>query len=235
MSKFLLIAGHGHNLNNGTFDPGATGFIKKGEHNYFVEDLFPNMLAVMHKDDVLNTYFQTEYNVYSHNNIVSLTKKVGANVVIEFHFDATSNSNARGGHVIIYKDFKPDQLDLKIRDVIAKHVGLAYPTHMNEKGISGRNDLRNINNTANAGINYRLLELGFGTNKTDADIMVKDVKHIARSMVQAIYGRVKTETTKPTTNELYRVQVGAYANKDNAIKKEAELKKLGQDTYIVKY
>lgn len=235
MSKFLLIAGHGHNLNNRTFDPGATGFIKKGEHNYFVEDLFPNMLAVMHKDDVTNTYFQTEYNVYSHNNIAYLTKQVGANVVIEFHFDATSNSNARGGHVIIYKDFKPDQLDLKIRDVIAKHVGLAYPVHMNEKGISGRNDLRNINNTANAGINYRLLELGFGTNKTDADIMVKDVKHIARSMVQAIYGRVKEETSKPTTKELYRVQVGAYANKDNAIKKEAELKKLGQDTYIVKY
>ena len=36
----LVIAGHGKQ-HNGTFDPGATGYIKKGEHKYVVEDLFP--------------------------------------------------------------------------------------------------------------------------------------------------------------------------------------------------
>lgn len=233
MSKFLLIAGHGHNLNNRTFDSGATGFIKKGEHNYFVEDFFPSMMKYMFEADIKNTYFQTEYNVYSHNNLAQLTKEVGASVVIEFHYDAVSNSNARGGHVIIYKDFKADSLDLKIRDVIAKHIGLAFPVHMNDKGISGRNDLRNINVAANSGINYRLLELGFGTNKTDSSIMVNDVELIAKSMVKAIYGRVKTESV--SSDELYRVQVGAYKDKQNATNKANELKQLGQDVYIVKY
>lgn len=239
MAKFLLIAGHGHNLNNGTFDSGATGFIKKGEHNYFVEDFFPSMMKHMVEADIKNTYFQTEYNVYSHNNLVALNKQVGSNVVIEFHYDATGNANAKGGHVIVYKDFKADILDLAIRDVIAKHIGLAYPTHRGDKGISGRNDLRNVNVSANNGVNYRLLELGFGTNKADADKMVKNVDAIAKSMVLAIYGRTKdSSTSKPTPNPtddvLYKVQVGAYKDKNNAIKKEQELKKLGQDTYIVK-
>ena len=232
MSKYLLIAGHGHNLNNGTFDSGATGFIRKGEHNYFVEDFFPSMMKHMVEDDIKNTYFQTEYNVYSHNDLAQLTKQVGASIVIEFHYDAVSNSSAKGGHVIVHKDFKADSLDLKIRDVIAKHIGLSYPVHMNDKGISGRNDLRNINVAANSGINYRLLELGFGTNKTDSSIMVNDVDLIAKSMVKAIYGRVKESTE---SSELYRVQVGAYKDKKNATNKANELKQLGQDVYIVKY
>ena len=35
MAKTLVIAGHGKNA-NGSFDPGATGFITKGEHKYYV-------------------------------------------------------------------------------------------------------------------------------------------------------------------------------------------------------
>ena len=104
---------------------------------------------------------------------------------------------------------------------------------MNDKGISGRDDLRNVTVAAKSGINYRLLELGFGTNKTDSSIMVNDVELIAKSMVKAIYGRVKEESVE--SSELYRVQVGAYKDKKNVTNKANELKQLGQDVYIVKY
>ncbi|HJF30538.1 MAG TPA: hypothetical protein K8V56_02010, partial [Sporosarcina psychrophila] len=40
MSTILVIAGHGKNR-DGSFDPGATGFITKGEHKYYVENFFP--------------------------------------------------------------------------------------------------------------------------------------------------------------------------------------------------
>src|SRR5699024_12779470 len=41
-TKHLIIAGHG-NQRNGTFDPGATGLITKGEHRYVRDDLIPAM------------------------------------------------------------------------------------------------------------------------------------------------------------------------------------------------
>lgn len=239
MSKVLWIAGHGLNKNNNHFDSGATGFITKGEHKYYVEDFFPALLKYIHADDLKNTVFHTEYNVYSHNNIVALSKSVGAGVkVIECHYDATGNSTAKGGHVIVSSKFEPDKLDLAIRDVISKHIGLAYPVHKGHKGISGRSDLRNVNSTANGGINYRLIELGFGTNKQDSSNMVNKINDIAKDFVLAVYGRLKTSVEpvvpKPV-GELYRVQVGAYKDIKNAEFKAQALKSKGEDVYIVKY
>lgn len=232
MTTYLCIAGHGRA--NGYFDSGATGYMAKGEHRFFKEDFFPAMKRHVHPDDKF--VFFSDYNVYSVNNIVSLAKGYGNDTVVtEFHFDATGNNTSSGGHVIIYSGFEPDKTDLAIRDVIAKHIGLAYPIHKGHKGISGRNNLRNVNNTANGGVNYRLPELFFGTNKRDVDKAVANLDEYAKDMVKAIAGRVKTETVKTSVNkELYRVQVGAYENKANAEKKAKELKGLGQDTYIVK-
>lgn len=233
MSKVLWIAGHGRNRSNNYFDSGATGFITKGEHKYYVENMFPRLKAWLHKDDVKDTIFHTDYNVYSANNIVQLAKSYGGDtVVIECHYDATGNNTSSGGHVIIYGGFAPDKIDLAIRDVIGKHIGLAYPIHNGEKGISGRTDLRNPNNCAHGGVNYRLIELGFGTNKRDSERMIAKVDEIAKGLIQAVYGRTNSEVSQ---GELYRVQVGAYKQKANAEAKEKELKSLGQDTYMVKY
>lgn len=43
-----------------------------------------------------------------------------------------------------------------------------------------------------------------------------------------------TSTTPPSSDTLYRVQVGAYSKKDNADKMETKLKASGFDTYMVK-
>lgn len=237
MSKTLWIAGHGLNKNNGHFDSGATGFITKGEHKYFRDDVFPKLKEYIHKDDLKDSVFHTEYNVYSHNNIVSLAKGLGSDTrVIECHFDAVSNTNARGGHVIIYSGFTPDKLDLAIRDVISKNIGLAYPVHKGHKGISGRSDLRNVIACANGGVNYRLIELGFGTNKQDAGIMTNNLDQIAKDLIMATYGRVKDNPAgDPAGTQYYRVQVGAYLDKRNAEFKAQALKSKGEDVYIVKY
>ena len=171
--------------------------------------------------------------MYSENNIVNLAKSYGSDTqVIECHYDASTNSAAKGGHVIVYSGFKADKLELALRDFIGSHLGLAYPTHKGDKGISGRNDLRNVNACANGGVNYRLIELGFCTNKSQADYMVNNTDKIARDFVMAVFGRVRGSEPK---KELYRVQVGAYENKANAERKAKELKDLKQDTYIVKY
>lgn len=199
MGTKLLIAGHGENR-DATFDSGATGYIKKGEHRYMEEDLFPAMKKFIPKG--ADVVFFSDYNVYDYGNLASLAKSYGSGTgVIEMHYDAFTE-NARGGHVIVHADYKPDALDLRIRDVIKKHIGVRY-SHQGYEGISGRNNLKNANIARKNGINYRLVELGFGTNLKDAEIMTKNVDAIAKDLVEALFGKVadKPVEVKPTKVE----------------------------------
>lgn len=192
MTTFLVIDGHGENKDR-SFDPGATGLIKKGEHKYFEENFFPAVKKYLPKDS--NVVLFSEYNVYDYKNLVTLADKYGKNtVVIEMHYDAGSSS-ASGGHVIVHAAYAPDKYDLAIRDVIKKHIGVRYE-HKGQKGISGRDNLGNCNRAKSAGLNYRLVELGFGTNAKDAATMVDNVDAIAKDFVQALIGKVND---KPIT------------------------------------
>ena len=184
MGTILVIAGHGKNR-NGSFDPGATGLIAKGENRYYREDFFPAVrkyLPVGH-----NVVLFKDYNVYDHQNLATLAKSYGNDtVVVEMHYDALGNTpNASGGHVIVHRDYAPDKLDLELRDWIKKHIGVRYQHHGHD-GVSGRNDLQNCNIARNRGINYRLIELGFGTNKQDADTMVNKVDALAKDFVRVL-------------------------------------------------
>src|SRR5699024_8446247 len=110
------------------------------------------------------------------------------------HFDA-AGSSASGGHVIVHKSFAPDKTDLALRDAIKKMVGVRY-SHKGHEGISGRDNLYNVNATAKASITYRLIELGFGSNKRDADILTKQVDQYAKELVKAITGKVSDKPTE---------------------------------------
>lgn len=225
----LFIAGHGKNR-NGRFDSGATGFIHKGEHRYMTEDLFPAMRKYI--PDGVKPIFHTAYNVYNYGDIVSLANKYGKNTrVTEFHFDGAMNRSAKGGHVIIHKSYKPDDLDIKLRNAIRDTVGINNTyTHRGYAGLSGRSDLGNANRCYKGKVNYRLLELGFGSNKTDSDYMVKNVDTIAKALVKAFYGKIKVP---PKTQNLYKVQVGSFTLLDNAKRLRNELIGKGyKDTFI---
>ena len=212
MPKILLIAGHGYQ-SNGTFDPGATGEIRKGEYKYMVEDLFPAMKKYLPKE--ADVVFYIEKKVSNNGNLTDIVKQYKADQVIEFHFDAFHNANARKGHVIIHNDYAPDELDLRLRDAIKNMLGVRY-THKDHSGISGRSNLYNVNVARNNGITYRLLELGFGTNKSDANIMINQVDEYAKELVKAIWdvNEVSEVNTKPakvpkkTIGDSYTVQSG---------------------------
>lgn len=203
MGKILVIAGHGKNK-NGSFDPGAKGKIAKGEHKYYVENFFPAVRKYLPEGH--NVVLFSSYNVYDHGNLVSLAKSYGSDTaVVEMHFDGDSTGNARGGHVIIHSDYTPDVMDINLRDVIKKHIGVRY-THKGHTGFSGRSNLRNCNLARLNGINYRLVELGFGSNAQDANIMVKNVEAIAKDFVLALCGKVKSPTT--TATNVYTIKSG---------------------------
>ena len=123
MANHLLIAGHGKKK-DGTFDPGATGFISKGEHRFMKEDLFPAIKKFLPKGH--NVVFFDKYSVVSHGDLIALAKQLNANQVTELHFDATGSPDARGGHVIIHSNYSPDKMDLSLRDAIKGMVGVRY-------------------------------------------------------------------------------------------------------------
>lgn len=82
-----------------------------------------------------------------------------------------------------------------------------------------------------------LLELGFMDSKVDVPIILTDkfAKQCAQAIVEVlvIRGGLKKKD-KPTESVLYKVQVGAFSNKENADKLLARLKTEGYQAYIVK-
>src|SRR5699024_6539879 len=138
-----------------------------------------------------------EYNVYSYGNIVSLAKKYNASQITEFHFDA-AGSTATGGHVIIHSSYSPDKMDLALRDTIKSMVGTIY-THKGHAGVSGRNNLSDVKRTAKAAITYRLIELGFCTNKENAKVLTENVEEYAKKLVKTLTGT--TNDRKPTASK----------------------------------
>lgn len=197
MTTILMIAGHGKNK-DGSFDPGALGYIAKGEHKYYLQDMFPAMKKFLPEKH--NVVFFTDYNVFDYGNLVALAAKYGKDtIVVEWHYDAFTE-NAAGGHVVIHEDFTPDTLDLKLRDVIKKHIGVRY-THKGQSGIDGRTNLGNANRAAKGNTNYRLIELGFGTNKKDSTVMINNIDQIAKDFVIALVGSAKNEKDVPAKIE----------------------------------
>lgn len=197
MTKYLFIAGHGKKR-DGTFDPGAKGFISMGETLYYKDLMFPAMKKYVPPGHEVN--FFSDYNVYDRQNLAQLAK--GYDEVIEWHYDASpSNANARGGHVIIYAGYKPDALDLRIRDGIKNTVGIWQSmSHLGHLGISGRSNLLNPNIAAQNRISYRLVELGFCTNKKDAEYMLNNIDTIAKELCRQIFGSIAT-TSESSTSE----------------------------------
>lgn len=217
MPTVLNIAGHGK-LRSGGNDPGATGLISKGEHRYMKENLFPAMKKFVPKD--ADFVFFSDYKVLDYGNLVALANKYGKDtIVVEYHYDAASAA-ARGGHVIVHKDFAPDEVDLRLRDAIKENVGVRY-NHKGQQGISGRTDLGNVNRAKSGDVNYRLIELGFGTNKDDVDVMMNKTEQYAKSLVEALLNKNVSGTPKETSNAVSKPSTSSSTKKsNNAIAKE---------------
>lgn len=197
MGKHLIVAGHGGS------DPGAIGngtnerdFTRK----YYVDQIAkyinntPGHSAVVY-DKRQNMYLDT-YN----GGGMYWAKKQGFDTVTEIHQDAATAS-ATGGHVIVYSGYAPDAIDLGMRDSIHKYVGTRY-NHKGHNGISGRNDLLQVNVAAQIGVNYRLVELGFITNARDFANFKNNNEAIAKDFAKDITGKSSTKkaTTKPVAN-----------------------------------
>lgn len=187
--KVALVPGHGY------ADPGAVGN-GTNERDFIRKNIVPNVAKYLRTagHDVYlyggsnmsqDMYQDTAYGQRLGNKkdygLYWLKRNQNPDVVVEFHLDA-AGANASGGHVIISNKFNADTIDNGIQSVIKSNLGQI-------RGVSPRNDLLNVNVSAELNVNYRLAELGFITNKNDMDYIKENTEKYCRDIAGAIHGK----------------------------------------------
>ena len=124
----------------------------------------------------------------------SISKYVGYDSITELHLDGPSGS---GGHVIIFRAFKPDVVDKRLKDMIKRHWGIVGYLQSSD-GFSYRSNLYNLNEAARLGINYRLLELFFMSNSAHRQYYLDNLDLIAKEIIESITGESLDGKTKST-------------------------------------
>lgn len=186
--KTLIIAGHGKGpVSN---DSGAVG----GGYNerdtmralaLKISTLIPHLVDV----------YDTTKDMFQYTNAGGGMWATPYKEVIELHMDAERVGNVSGGHVIIHTGYKPDALDLRLRDAIRKLLGIKGQFKPN--GFSYRTNLLNLYVAGKRNISYRLLELGFITNAADRNAIITNVDNAALVIAGAIANKDLTQS-KPT-------------------------------------
>ena len=184
MAKHLIIFGHSP---NGSPDPGTTsGSLKEAVE---IRKLKP-YLEKWGKESGHEFSFY-EGDMYADR---SISKQKGYDTVTELHLDGPKGS---GGHVIIFREYKPDAIDKRLRDLIKSHWGIVGYLQ-NTDGFSYRSNLYNLNEAARLGINYRLLELFFMSNSAHRQYYLDNLDLIAKEIIESVTGEElvgKTEST----------------------------------------
>lgn len=98
--------------------------------------------------------------------------------IIELHMDRASVS-ARGAHIIIWHEFKPDDYD----NALASFLCGMFPGRSTK--IAKRSDLANPARAAAKGYGYRLAECGFISNKEDLNLFNNNIEKIAKGILEA--------------------------------------------------
>lgn len=220
MAKILVICGHGQGVYN--YDVGCV-------HGQQTEaDYVRRFASAMRKYDGGQIDYITDYNVFDYDSKIggyfAGFAQSGYQAIIELHVDAAASPYAEDGHVIILDGYEPDDLDYRIKDVIAKHVGSNRGDWNHDgilDGIAGRDNLWNVNQASAYGLNYRLVELGFMSNNEERNYLYNNIDTYAKDMVAAILNNAPKEKNilwdMPIIGEQYLTSdvMAYYALKNN--------------------
>lgn len=185
--KILIAAGHGLS------DPGAIGN-GTNERDFIRKYIAPNVVKYLkqagHSVELYGGSKQNQ-NLFAdtnYGNQLGDTKNYGLywakqqkfDIIVELHLDAASAS-ASGGHVI-KNAYAADSIDKNIDNMLKSTVGTI-------RGITTRDNLLNCNVAYRLNLNYRLVEMGFITNKKDMDYLKKNYNAFSKELAGAINGK----------------------------------------------
>ena len=149
----------------------------------------------------------------------------GADLAISFH------ANAGGGDGFEAFYFNPSPKGKKLATLCEKYVKMLG---QNSRGVKDGNHLHFIRKTAMTAV---LVESFFVDNANDRRIGDTVAEHAAFGVAYAKaildYLGITCKENKTTSKKIYRVQVGAYSDKDNAEAMKTKLKSAGFEAIIV--
>lgn len=230
--KIFIDPGHGGS------DPGAVG------GGYFERNL--NLSVSFYLREYLLTHYQ-DVDVLlsrtSNNTTLSLSQRTnmannwGAHYLISVHFNA-GVSSARGYEDYIYNGLSDSSTSAKHRDTIHNEVKGVLSRY----GIPNRGRKKaNFHMVRETRMSAILVETLFVSNPTDQRLcsnitFLKDIAAAyARGIAKAFNLRAKQvvkPAPAPSTGTIYRVQVGAFRDKENAIDLQKRLQSDGYSSFI---
>ncbi len=179
----LFVMGHGDT------DPGAVGN-GTNERDFTRRELLPYLQK--YANQLKNNhiiFYDTSRNLYkdtkSGDGLYDLY--YGLSSITEIHLDAGIQNIVTGGHVIVHPGKSSYTQDLALASVIGKYNGIWRNT-ASSAGLSYRTDLLNLNVSKKVDVSYRLVELGFITNKKDLALLRANLDKIAKEFVQVVTG-----------------------------------------------
>jgi N-acetylmuramoyl-L-alanine amidase len=161
----------------------------------------------------------------------------GANFHLDVHANASGDgvhwNNANGIETFCYKMLGESyEIAKRLQDSLVKATGLL------DRGVKDGEDLYMINHPKAPSC---LVECGFMTNEKEASLLKSDAYRevVAQALVRAIVDHFKLVAAipqpapQPAAKTVYKVQVGAFASRDNAEALQKSLKDKGFDAVIV--
>lgn len=210
MPKLFVIPGHGAG------DSGAVG-------NGYQEAERVRVLAQRIKDFGGDGITLADFSLNSYkSNLIGKGLVPKDHIILELHLDSSPIKTAKGGHVIIHKDFKADNYDNALAEMISK----MFPGR--SEIIKGRGDLANVNRAAAKGYNYRLMECCFISNAEDIKKFNANIDDLAKKILTCF--DIKPVTIKPVLKPLPEVVQEVLKGKwGNGVERKKKLTQAGYD------
>lgn len=163
---------------------------------------------------------------------VNKANALGVDFYLSVHHNAGINGGTGGG-IVAYSYPKAGKETIAWRDAL-------YDTLIAHTGLKGNRSQGKaegnffvLRETAMPAV---LLELGFMDSRTDVPIILTDhyAQACARAIVEVLVERGKLTKKAAPVEGLYKVQLGAFSQKENAEKLAADLAAKGYKTYITR-
>lgn len=224
MSKRVFI-GVGH----GGSDPGAVGFVREANVNLVIALELKRLLESV---GVIVGSSRTK----DENDPLSEEIKEANAFKPDLAIDVHNNAGGGDGFEVYVQTgvhAKQSKAAGQLLERYVKAMGQnsrGVKTKLNDAGKDYFGFLRQVNYPA------VIVEGFFVDNKKDAadfDTLAQQ-KKLAAAYAAAIIEHLGVDTKKPATGELYKVQVGAFANKAGADKLAAELQAKGYKPFVIK-
>ena len=230
MFKIAYCAGHHLGNPKGVNKSMGFGSIREWTLNDRVADHFAEAAAAYEDVELLRTDDPTGETLIDIPERCEAANEWGANVYIDMHHNGGINGGTGGG-VVAYS-YPGSERGEEYRDAIYEAVITAGGLRGNRAEPTQEKAFSSLKLSHMPAV---LMEYGFMDSKTDTPVIITDAysKLVAYATMEGIAKVAGLKKKEVQPDKLYRVQVGAYRNREYAEDMVEQLKKAGFDPFIV--